>query len=404
MTTNYKILGQTAPSAGSETLNYTVPNSTSTLVKSINVTNRSTTEDTYSLAILPSVAGIVESKFVAVSDFNQSIVSTDGTNWSGSQSNSSGRYNISPSGMILAVAYGNDTFVAIGRYALGTSTDGMTWQEGNAPLFGWFLFPGLTYGSGKFIATGKYGEIARSTNGTTWTVTTLPSGSTWRSVTYGNDTFVAIGQDSSTATSSTDGITWTQRTLPTNSNWRAVAYGNNTFVAVAYNSTTAASSTDGITWTTRTLPVQSKWQSLTYGNNTFVAVAYASTTAATSTDGINWTLRTLPEYNNWSSIVFGNNKFVAGGGYASAATSTDGATWTLISSGFLPSTWRGIAYKEDTVYPSTTSENYIAFNNIIPANSTVTIKAGYTLATENGIRVTSTNGTSTFSTFGAEIS
>ncbi len=52
---------------------------------------------------------------------------------------------------------------------------------------------------------------------------------------------------------------------------------------------------------------------------------------------------------------------------------------------------------------SATSAQFIAYNSTVPASSTVTIKAGYTLATGNGIRVKSTNGTTTFSTFGAEI-
>lgn len=56
-----------------------------------------------------------------------------------------------------------------------------------------------------------------------------------------------------------------------------------------------------------------------------------------------------------------------------------------------------------TAASSATSAQFIAYQNSIPGNSTVTIKAGYTMATGNGIRVTSTNGTSTFSTFGAEI-
>ena len=57
-----------------------------------------------------------------------------------------------------------------------------------------------------------------------------------------------------------------------------------------------------------------------------------------------------------------------------------------------------------TAASAATSAQFIAYQNSIPGNSTVTIKAGHTLATGNGIRVTSTNGTSTFSTFGAEIS
>ena len=52
MTTSYKILGQTAPSSSTETLNYTVPSNTSTLVRSINITNTSSIADTYYIAIV----------------------------------------------------------------------------------------------------------------------------------------------------------------------------------------------------------------------------------------------------------------------------------------------------------------------------------------------------------------
>jgi hypothetical protein len=48
--------------------------------------------------------------------------------------------------------------------------------------------------------------------------------------------------------------------------------------------------------------------------------------------------------------------------------------------------------------------NYIMYQETIPAAATVTIKSGYTMSASNGIRVYSTNGTCTFSAFGAEIS
>lgn len=71
MTTNYKILGQTAPTAATETLNYTVPTSTSTLVRSINVTNTSSTADTYNIALVTTAASAATSaQFIA---YNNSI-------------------------------------------------------------------------------------------------------------------------------------------------------------------------------------------------------------------------------------------------------------------------------------------------------------------------------------------
>ena len=278
MTTNYKILGQSAPNAGTETNLYQVPSSNSTMVKSINITNRSATSDTYNVAVLNNVSSVASPLFVS---FGQASTSA------------------------------------------ATSTDGITWA-----------------------------------------LRTLPISDYWQSATYGNNTFVAVAIYSTSAVSSTDGITWTLRTLPASANWYSATFGNNTFVAVARNSANAASSTDGITWTQRTLPVSDNSWSTTFGNNTFVAVASDTSKAATSTDGITWIVRTLPSNN----------------------------------------TWRSVTYGEPTVVPTTQNKDYIAYNNTIAGNSTVSIKAGYTIPQNGGIRITSTNGTSTFSSFGAEIS
>jgi len=56
MPTSYKVLGQTAPIANTETLHYSVPSLTSTIIKSINITNTSTSVDTFSIALVPTAA------------------------------------------------------------------------------------------------------------------------------------------------------------------------------------------------------------------------------------------------------------------------------------------------------------------------------------------------------------
>ena len=190
MTTNYKILGQTAPTAATETLHYTVPSSTSTMVKSINITNRSAASDTYSISILDDVSIVDSPLFVAVRNtfgLNGGAYSTDGLNWVS------------------------------------------TLESPGSPRY-------------------------------------------WESVTFGNNTFVAVARTQASLATSTDGITWTARTMPANAEWESVTFGNNTFVAVAYSSTSAASSTDGITWTLRTLPTSINWQSVTYGSPIISAV------------------------------------------------------------------------------------------------------------------------------------
>jgi hypothetical protein len=182
-------------------------------------------------------------------------------------------------------------------------------------------------------------------------------------------------------------------------NFKTVVFGKGIFVAVAGESTTSVSSTDGITWTVRTLPSAPDWVGLAYGNGVFVATgAYFGSSNASiySTDGITWTATTMPNTAAWESVAYGSNVFVAVGfGYGGGkASSTNGITWTI----------RTIPEIKRIGYSNTESSNFIAYNNSIPGNSTVTIKAGYTLPASGGIRVTSTNGTSTFSTFGAEIS
>jgi hypothetical protein len=62
--------------------------------------------------------------------------------------------------------------------------------------------------------------------------------------------------------------------------------------------------------------------------------------------------------------------------------------------------WRSLTYANT----STINSNYIFYNTSIPANSTITIKNPYTLTNPGGIKVTSTNGTCTFNTFGTEVS
>lgn len=51
MATSYKILGQVAPSATTETDLYTVPSATETIVSTLTVANRSSTDATFRISI-----------------------------------------------------------------------------------------------------------------------------------------------------------------------------------------------------------------------------------------------------------------------------------------------------------------------------------------------------------------
>lgn len=65
MATTYKVLGQSAPSATTDTDLYTVPSATQTVVSTITVTNRSASAATYRVAVRVGGASIASEHYIA---------------------------------------------------------------------------------------------------------------------------------------------------------------------------------------------------------------------------------------------------------------------------------------------------------------------------------------------------
>jgi glucose-6-phosphate dehydrogenase assembly protein OpcA len=65
MPTTYKVLGQSAPSATTDTSLYTVPSSTQTIVSTIVVANRVTSNATFRIAIRVNGASLANSQYLA---------------------------------------------------------------------------------------------------------------------------------------------------------------------------------------------------------------------------------------------------------------------------------------------------------------------------------------------------
>jgi len=131
----------------------------------------------------------------------------------------------------------------------------------------------------------------------------MPVSANWYSIAYGNGLFVATTTGSNTVAYSTDGTTWSTSSMPASGNWENTAYGNGTFVALpgANNlASNAATSTDGVTWVQRSLPLNSQWRTLAYGNGLFFGYdgwgSYSN--AIYSTDGITWSNTVIPNFCN----------------------------------------------------------------------------------------------------------
>lgn len=65
MATTYKILGQSAPAATTESDLYTVPAATETIISTIVVANRSSSDATFRISISPNGAATANSQYIA---------------------------------------------------------------------------------------------------------------------------------------------------------------------------------------------------------------------------------------------------------------------------------------------------------------------------------------------------
>jgi hypothetical protein len=125
--------------------------------------------------------------------------------------------------------------------------------------------------------------------------------STYTSIAYGTNRFVAIGSGT-TAAFSTDGISWTASTLPASTTWSSVTYGNGLFVAVSSTLSITAYSPDGATWYGSDLSIAA--DKVKYGQGVFLALASGSNVAYISADGASWKSKSVSS-SSYSTLGFG---------------------------------------------------------------------------------------------------
>lgn len=300
--------------------------------------------------------------FVAVGD-STIITSSDGVFWIQSYFGEKKAFS--------AVAYGNQTFVAIGRHADPThafpiliSKDGFHWTTYNwlPASFSSGGLNAITYAAGRFVIAGFHDRHAitlTSIDGTHWiesNIDFVDSGLN-RSVTsiaYGNGLFVAMCSDANlngSSLTSMNGDSWVRSQFETQFRFEGMIYANGRFVAVGvYRNDkgqflgTAFSSLDGINWV-KVYDGPEYLNSVAHGNGRFVAVGQRNT-ALISSDGVNWTRsentpRSFGGNDSFNGIAFAKDHFVAVGVtgvdfyryVGSVVTSKDGYSWTRTNSG-----------------------------------------------------------------------
>jgi hypothetical protein len=129
----------------------------------------------------------------------------------------------------MLVAYSDSAFDPVELDSGGD--DALMWTDADTEITS--AIYGITYGDGTFIAMGDSGKAAYSTDGATWTAvsnTTFGGNFTIYGITFGDGTFVLVGNNGRAATSTDGGNTWTAvaNTQFGSSTIRGIAYGGTT--------------------------------------------------------------------------------------------------------------------------------------------------------------------------------
>jgi hypothetical protein len=268
--------------------------------------------------------------FLAVGDGATILGSPDGLKWTVLQSHFSGA-------CCSSLSYGNGIFVALGLRTVLTSTNGLSWKQNTAGAS--LLIPRqVAYGAGKFVAVGSIdcpvqAGLITSSDGILWHQPVLPTQNQLQSVVFAREMFVVGGINGPLMTSP-DGETWTIRDTET-STWIAITYGNDTFLALGGS---WATSTNGIIWRSgrKTTP-QIEVTGLAAGKGLFVAIDQtlrltpllniSRSRILTSTNGVDWQERyDSGDDQTLNSVGYANGMFVAVGN--EIVTSSDGIHWT----------------------------------------------------------------------------
>ena len=151
------------------------------------------------------------------------------------------------------IAHGNGKFVAVAysgtnRLMYAADSDVTSWSTASETESNQWM--GVTYGDGYFVAVAQSGtnRIMYSSDGINWTAAAAPAEVNWRQVTYGDGYFVAtsfsnasLGATTSNSVmwaKSSDLSTWTLTTIEQQGRWGGIAFKQGRFVTCSFDEST----------------------------------------------------------------------------------------------------------------------------------------------------------------------
>ena len=242
------------------------------------------------------------------------------------------------------IAYGNGTFVAVGRNAIAVSGDGFIWRELPKPEND---YPqGVAFGNGRFVMVAEavgspsVGQrIFTSTDGENWDPIDI-GGHELAAVTYANNTFIAAGrrlvsigngwESRASFFRSQNGTVWEYQHVDLPGGIHSIAFDNGVLVAVGWRNNDFGviyRSTDGSNWEPSQWTLPPTLYAVTGGNGKFVTGGLTGN-VFTSTDGRVWSEQPCPVPGYYEMAAFLNGTFFVGRMHNSEfAVSPDGVNW-----------------------------------------------------------------------------
>jgi hypothetical protein len=253
---------------------------------------------------------------------------------------------------LYRVAYGNNSFVALGDYGTFlTSSNGVSWSKHPSPIPSEFMEGGsysINYLNGVFFAA--YADFDEN-----WRLLTSANGIAWTNLTglnlpfrlaFGNGVFAGI--QGSALRFSTNGINWITVASDEYFAPAQITFGGGLFVVVGTEdffdfgySGVILSSPDGRSWTYERIQQDEEFYSIAYGNGRFVANGYFGngdgfeTNVMSSPDASNWTPQGRPDYLSYDgSLTFGAGTFLSSAHIntnddLAILSSVDGEAWEV---------------------------------------------------------------------------
>jgi hypothetical protein len=245
------------------------------------------------------------------------LTSTNATAWSFRQTPTSKNLH--------GLTYGAGQYVAVGRDGtIITSGNGIHWGLAPAPTTNYI--ERVLYAEGRFFAVGENATILSSSNAFDWELHHAPVNPVTdiESIAHGNGIFVAVGgyfPNTARAVTlwSTNGRDWNGQELPApsvaDSRLRAVTFGDGTFVAVG-NDGLALWSADGRSWSNVVCGAFNNLRAVTYAAGRFVAVgnegrilSSRDVTQVTSNQSP-WQVHRSILNENFHDVILAENRFL----------------------------------------------------------------------------------------------